>query len=73
MAVDLRCPNCEDNLGKDKENPVVAWCGTCGTKVFNDEGDWDEVDEEDRKWIRENGHKKRKTFSYINTIRNRRY
>jgi hypothetical protein len=24
MAVDLRCPNCGDNLGKDKENTVDA-------------------------------------------------
>ena len=31
MAVDLRCPNCADNLGKDKENPRKAYCGTCGT------------------------------------------
>ena len=30
MAVDLRCPNCGDNLGKDKENPRIAYCGTCG-------------------------------------------
>ena len=30
MAVDLRCPNCGDNLGKDKENPRKAYCGTCG-------------------------------------------
>lgn len=35
MATDLRCPNCSDNLGKDKENPVDAWCGTCSTEVFN--------------------------------------
>jgi len=30
MAVDLRCPNCEENLGKDTENPRYAYCGTCG-------------------------------------------
>lgn len=30
MAVDLRCPNCSDNLGKDTENPKVAYCGNCG-------------------------------------------
>jgi len=35
MAVDLRCPNCQDNLGKDVENPKEAWCGNCGTKVDN--------------------------------------
>ena len=38
MGVDLRCPNCEDNLGKDKENPVDAWCGTCGTEFYNPYG-----------------------------------
>ena len=27
---DLRCPNCGDNLGKDKENTNPAYCGTCG-------------------------------------------
>lgn len=62
MACDLRCTNCEDNLGKDKENPVVAWCGTCGTKVFNEYGDWDELDDEDKKWLKENGHRKPKWF-----------
>ena len=30
MAVDLYCPNCGENLGKDKENPKVTGCGTCG-------------------------------------------
>ena len=30
MACDLRCPNCYDNLGKDKENPRLAYCGNCG-------------------------------------------
>jgi len=30
MAVDLRCPNCSDNLGKDVENPKVAYCDNCG-------------------------------------------
>jgi hypothetical protein len=24
-----------DNLGKDKENEVNAWCGTCSTEFFN--------------------------------------
>lgn len=38
MAVDLRCPNCEDNLGKDVENTVDAWCGNCGTGFFNPRG-----------------------------------
>lgn len=38
MAVDLRCPHCEDNLGKDTENTVDACCGTCGTTFFNPRG-----------------------------------
>jgi hypothetical protein len=44
MATDLRCPNCEDNLGKDRENPKDAWCGTCGTGFYNDDG-YNEEDE----------------------------
>ena len=38
MATDLRCPNCQDNLGKDKENPKRAWCGTCATEFNNPRG-----------------------------------
>lgn len=38
MATDLRCPNCMDNLGKDKEKPVDAWCSTCATPFFNSYG-----------------------------------
>jgi len=44
MATDLRCPNCEDNLGKDRENPKDAWCGNCGTGFHNDYG-YNEEDE----------------------------
>jgi hypothetical protein len=43
MAVDLRCPNCEDNLGKDTENPRRAYCGTCGEdNIYNNRGYTDE-------------------------------
>ena len=38
MATDLRCPNCMDNLGKDKENQADAWCSTCATAFFNPYG-----------------------------------
>lgn len=38
MATDLKCPNCSDNLGKDKENSVDAYCDTCGTEFFNSYG-----------------------------------
>lgn len=51
MAVDLRCPNCEDNLGKDKENPIVANCGTCGHTFYNPYGDPDSLTDEDKIWI----------------------
>jgi hypothetical protein len=40
---DLRCPNCGDNLGKDKENPKQAYCGTCGEDdIDNPRGDDDD-------------------------------
>lgn len=40
MACDLRCPNCEDNLGKDTENDALAYCGNCGqTDIYNERGD----------------------------------
>jgi predicted RNA-binding Zn-ribbon protein involved in translation (DUF1610 family) len=45
MATDLRCPNCGDNLGKDRENHVHAYCGNCGEEFYNDEGYTDEEDE----------------------------
>jgi len=45
MAVDLRCPNCEDNLGKDTENPKLAYCGTCGEDNIPNERGYDEDDE----------------------------
>jgi hypothetical protein len=38
MAVDLRCQNCGDNLGKDTENPKKAWCGNCATEIRNPRG-----------------------------------
>jgi len=38
MATDLRCPNCYATLGKDKENPRNAWCGTCATSFYNEYG-----------------------------------
>jgi predicted amidophosphoribosyltransferase len=38
MSTDLRCPNCQDNLGKDKENFVDSYCGTCGESFYNPYG-----------------------------------
>ena len=50
MAVDLRCPNCEDNLGKDTENSALAYCGTCGEdNIYNERGDTDDLDEDELK------------------------
>ncbi len=49
MAVDLRCPNCYDNLGKDVENSNPAYCGNCGEdNISNPRGyrDDEESDEE---------------------------
>ena len=54
MAVDLYCPNCGENLGKDKENPRVTGCGTCGETFFNDEGYYP-FEEGDDYWTIENG------------------
>lgn len=48
MAVDLRCPNCDENLGKDTENPKSAYCSTCGKsgidnpRGYSDLGDYEE-------------------------------
>jgi len=47
MATDLRCPNCEDNLGKDTENDALAYCGTCGEEdIYNERGDTDNMTKE---------------------------
>lgn len=60
MAVDLRCPNCEDNLGKDTENPAIASCGTCGEQnIFNERGDKDGLTEEELKLYNAKMRKKR--------------
>jgi len=48
MACDLRCPNCEDNLGKDTENDALASCGNCGEEnIYNERGDTDNMSEEE--------------------------
>jgi len=35
MAVDIRCKNCGDNLGKCTENGTTVHCGTCNTTQKN--------------------------------------
>ena len=48
MAVDLRCPNCGDNLGKDTENSALAYCGNCGEKdIYNERGDMYDMTKEE--------------------------
>ncbi len=42
MACNISCPNCWEDLGKDKENPKNLYCGNCGSKVRNDYGYDDE-------------------------------
>ena len=45
MAVDLRCPNCQDNLGKDTENPKKAYCGNCGEEDIKNPRGYDDEEE----------------------------
>jgi len=41
-AVDLRCPNCGENLGKATQLTKLVSCGTCGHKnIRNPAGDDD--------------------------------
>ena len=37
-SVDCRCPNCGDNLGKDRECPKDAFCSNCGKRFHNPRG-----------------------------------
>jgi hypothetical protein len=46
MAVDLHCPNCEENLGKDTENPKLAGCGRCGEREIKNPRGYDPDEEE---------------------------
>ncbi len=65
MAVDLRCPNCEDNLGKDVENSMVAFCGTCGETFYNERGDKDDLTDQDKEWLKNNKPKRSSSMGYI--------
>ena len=66
MAVDLRCPNCQDNLGKDVENRIVAYCGNCGEQFYNERGYSEDLNDQDKKWLKENKPKPRRTLRYVN-------
>jgi hypothetical protein len=67
MAVDLRCPHCQDNLGKDVENPIVAYCSTCGGQTFYNERGYSNGTEEEKEFIRK--HKARQKNFGIRTGR----
>ena len=46
MATDLRCPECGDNFGKDREETKIVYC-ECGCKIYNEAGyDPEEEDEQ---------------------------
>jgi len=69
MACDLRCPNCEDNLGKDTENDALAYCGNCGeSDIYNERGETDNLSAEDLEKFKAI---KRKRSSNIGRIINR--
>ena len=54
MAVDLRCPNCEDNLGKDTENSILAYCGNCGERnIYNERGDTEGLTDAEKEIVRQ--------------------
>jgi hypothetical protein len=54
MSVDLRCPQCHDNLGKDREEERWAGCGTCGEVFFNSEGHYP-YEEGEKYWTIDKG------------------
>ena len=66
MACDLRCPNCQDNLGKDRENDALAYCGTCGEdNIYNEDGHTDDMTPEDIKKFEAMKRKRnRNTFTF---------
>lgn len=48
MATPLYCPNCGENLGKDRENEKLAYCDVCGEdNIKNPYGYNPEDDEEE--------------------------
>ncbi len=60
MACDLRCPNCEDNLGKDTQNSALASCGNCGERnIFNERRETDDLTEEELSLFKSKIRKKR--------------
>jgi len=45
MAVELICPECGKGLGKDVENPKLAWCDRCDNDNIKNPRGYDEDDE----------------------------
>jgi hypothetical protein len=69
MASDLRCPNCEDNLGKDTENSALAYCGNCGEdNIYNERGDKSDMNEEELSTFRSMKRKRNKNSVRIGRI-----
>ena len=69
MACDLRCPNCGDNLGKDKENDALAYCGNCGeSDIYNEYGYADDMSDDDIDKFKAMKRKRNR-----NTFHSRRY
>jgi hypothetical protein len=56
MAVDLRCPNCKDNLGKDVENPKLAYCGNCGEDNIKNPRGYEEINDEEYEEMAHNSY-----------------
>lgn len=60
MACSLYCPNCGENLGKDKECSAIESCGTCGEdNIINEYGDTDDLSEEELAQFRRATRRKR--------------
>lgn len=59
MAVDLRCPNCQDNLGKDVENDKIAHCGNCGEYCHNERGEDNDLSVSQEEWLKANPVRKK--------------
>jgi ribosomal protein L37AE/L43A len=47
MATPLYCPNCGENLGKDRECLKLAYCDTCGQDNIKNPYGYSEDDDED--------------------------
>ena len=69
MAVGLYCPDCGEYHGKDTENSKVVYCGNCGEIFYNERGDEELLDDEDREWLKKNKPKRRRYGGVISDPR----